>query len=190
MVGCEYLHLSLSGAIRASQRTAISGSCLQALLAISVSVGVWCLQMGWIPRWGNLWMAFPSASAPFFLPALPLDKNNSVLKTLRWVDGPIPQLGAMSIFWRRSHQVLSPRCGIFQLMSFPLGLGSLLHPCHLGLSPGSFPLPCPIFLFIFLALCASLLFLPIPDPTPPFALPSSTQVPPSLCLPGLFCSPF
>jgi hypothetical protein len=30
------------------------GSCLQALLGISSSVWVWCLQMGWIPRWDSL----------------------------------------------------------------------------------------------------------------------------------------
>jgi hypothetical protein len=23
--------------------------------------------MGWIPRWGSLWMAFPSVSAPHFV---------------------------------------------------------------------------------------------------------------------------
>jgi hypothetical protein len=37
-------------------------------LGISNSVRVWCLQMGWIPRWGSLCMAFPSASAPLLSP--------------------------------------------------------------------------------------------------------------------------
>jgi hypothetical protein len=41
---------------------------------------------------------FPSVSAPFFDPVFPLDRNNSGLKTLRLVDGSIPQLGAMSIY--------------------------------------------------------------------------------------------
>lgn len=58
MVGCEYLHLYWSGVGRTSQGTAIPGSCQQVLLGISNSVGVWCLQMGWIPGWGGLWMAF------------------------------------------------------------------------------------------------------------------------------------
>ena len=33
----------------------------------SAIVAVWCLQMGWIPRWGSFWMAFPLIFAPFFL---------------------------------------------------------------------------------------------------------------------------
>jgi hypothetical protein len=50
LVGCEYLHLYWSGAGRASQARAIPGSCQQALLGISNSVLVWCLQKGWILR--------------------------------------------------------------------------------------------------------------------------------------------
>ena len=42
MVGCEHLHLHLSG----SGRQAISGSCQQVLLGICNSVWVWCLYMG------------------------------------------------------------------------------------------------------------------------------------------------
>jgi hypothetical protein len=42
MVGCEHVHLYWSGSGRASQETAIQ----QALLGISNSVWVWCLQMG------------------------------------------------------------------------------------------------------------------------------------------------
>jgi hypothetical protein len=64
MVGCEHPHLFQSGSGRASQETAISGSCQQALLGISNSDWVWCLHRGWIPRWGNLLMAFPSVSIP------------------------------------------------------------------------------------------------------------------------------
>ena len=45
-------------------------------------------------------MAFPLVSiffilVPVFVPAFPLDRNNSGLKFLRWVGGPIPQLGAL-----------------------------------------------------------------------------------------------
>jgi hypothetical protein len=69
MFGCEHLYLYLSGTGRASQGTAISGFCQQALLGIRNSVWVWCLQMGWIPRWGSLWMAFPSDAAPLLVPA-------------------------------------------------------------------------------------------------------------------------
>jgi hypothetical protein len=49
MVGCEHPHLYLFSG-RTSQGTTIPGSCHQALLGISNSVWVWCLQMGWIPR--------------------------------------------------------------------------------------------------------------------------------------------
>jgi hypothetical protein len=30
-------------------------------------VQVWWLYTGWVPRWGSLWMAFPSVSAPHFV---------------------------------------------------------------------------------------------------------------------------
>jgi hypothetical protein len=71
MVGWEHPHLYWSGFGRASQETAITGSCLQVLLGIHSSVWVWCPYIGWIPRWGSLWMAFPSVSAPHFGPVFP-----------------------------------------------------------------------------------------------------------------------
>jgi hypothetical protein len=49
----------LSGSGRVPQETAVSGSCQQALLGICNSVWVWCLHMGWILRWGSLWIVFP-----------------------------------------------------------------------------------------------------------------------------------
>jgi hypothetical protein len=67
MVGCQQPRLYLSGSVRASQETALSGSCQEALVDIHNSVWVWCLYMGWIPRWGSLCMAFPSVSAPHFV---------------------------------------------------------------------------------------------------------------------------
>ena len=93
MVGCEYLHLYWSGASRSSHETAISGSCQQAFLGISNSVGVWCLQMGQISRWSDLRMVFPSASVPFFLSLFQFNSNISGIEFLRWVGGTIPQLG-------------------------------------------------------------------------------------------------
>jgi hypothetical protein len=53
--GGEHPLLYLSGTGRASQKTAISGSCQQALVGIHNSVWVWWMFMGWIPRWGK-WM--------------------------------------------------------------------------------------------------------------------------------------
>ena len=35
------------------------------------SIWVWCLYMGWIPRWDSLWMAFPSVTAPYFVFVFP-----------------------------------------------------------------------------------------------------------------------
>jgi hypothetical protein len=64
MVGCEHLPLYLLGSGRFSQETALSGSYQQALLGICNSAWLWCLYMGWIPRWSSLWMAFPSVSVP------------------------------------------------------------------------------------------------------------------------------
>ena len=86
MVGCKQPHLYWSGSGRASQETAVPGSCQQALLGICNSVWFWYLHVGWIPRWGSLQMAFPSDSAPLFVSVFPLDRNNSLLKIWRYVE--------------------------------------------------------------------------------------------------------
>jgi hypothetical protein len=78
MVGYERLHLYWSSSGRDLQRTAIPSFCQQVLLGMNNNVGVWCLQMGWIPEWGGLCMAFCSVSAAF-----PVDRNNSGFKILR-----------------------------------------------------------------------------------------------------------
>ena len=59
MVGWQHPHKYFSGTGRASQVTAIPGSRQQAVVGIHNSVCVWWLYMGWIPRWGSLYMAFP-----------------------------------------------------------------------------------------------------------------------------------
>ena len=79
MIGCKHLPLYLLGSGRAFQQTAISGSCQQALVGIHSSVWVWWLYTGWIPRWGSLWIAFPSVSAPHFVSIFP---SVSILFTL------------------------------------------------------------------------------------------------------------
>jgi hypothetical protein len=66
MVGREHLPMHFSGTGRTPQETAISGSCQQALFGIHSNVCIWWLYMGRIPRWGSLWMTFPSVSAPHF----------------------------------------------------------------------------------------------------------------------------
>jgi hypothetical protein len=68
---CEHSLLYLPGTVIASQETAISGSCQQNLASICNSVWVWWLFMGWIPRWGRLWIVLPSISAPNFVSVTP-----------------------------------------------------------------------------------------------------------------------
>ena len=43
-----------------------------------------------------------------FVPFFPLSRNISELKTLRWMGSLIPQMGAMSIYWKWSLQILFP----------------------------------------------------------------------------------
>jgi hypothetical protein len=188
MFGCGHPHLYWSGSGRASWGTAISGFCQQVLLGISNSVWVWCQQMGWIPRWGSLWVAFPSVSAPLFVPEFTFDRRNSgILEFLKWVGSP--QLGAVAIHWIWSPQVLSLLCWVFRLMSSLLGSGTLSGPWHLRLSSGSlqFPLPhCYTPPFKFLILCTSPPS-PVSEPAPfPLPLLSSSQIPLSLYLLRLF----
>ena len=71
MVSCKHPPQYLSGSGIASQETAISGFCQQVLLGILNSVLVWCQSMGWILRWGSLWMAFPSDSPSHFVSVFP-----------------------------------------------------------------------------------------------------------------------
>ena len=118
-----------------------------------------------------------------FVPAFPLDRNNSGLKFLRWVGVPISQLGAMPINWIWSLQVLSPLCFVFQLLSSLLGPRNLFFPDireFLVASPSS-PSPTAKHLHsIFRPLYFSP-SLPTPDPAPLFSPPSlSSQVLPFL----------
>jgi hypothetical protein len=71
MVDWKHPPLYFSGTGRASQETAISGSCQQALVGIHNNVWVWWVYMGWIPRWVSLWMVVPSVSAPYFVSVTP-----------------------------------------------------------------------------------------------------------------------
>ena len=53
MVGCEHPPLYLSGSGRASQETAIAGTCQQAFLGIHNSVWIWCLYIRMDPQVGK-----------------------------------------------------------------------------------------------------------------------------------------
>jgi hypothetical protein len=69
----DYEHplLYLQGTGIASQETAISGFFLQNLAGMCNSVCIWWLIMGWIPRWGSLWMVHHLISAPNFVSVTP-----------------------------------------------------------------------------------------------------------------------
>ena len=130
-------------------------------------------------------MAFPSVSAPLFVPIFPLDRSNSGLKFWRWMGGPIPQLGAVPNLWIWSLQVLSPLCWVFQLMSSLLGSGNLLYLWHLGLSS---VYPHSSLLHTSVQFPNLLYFCPVYSHTlscPLFVL-FPFQVPPSLYFPWLF----
>ena len=71
IVGWEHPPLYLSDNGGASQKTAITSSYQQALAGIHKSFWVWWLYMGWIPRWGSLWMVIPSVSAPHLVSVYP-----------------------------------------------------------------------------------------------------------------------
>jgi hypothetical protein len=75
------------------------------LLSVSASwhwqqCQVWCLQTGWISRWGSPQIAFHSGSAPFLSLLFFWTGTFLSKKILRWVGGPIPQHGAMAIYWK------------------------------------------------------------------------------------------
>jgi hypothetical protein len=73
---------------------------------------------------------------------------------------PIPQLGAVPIYWRWSLQVLSPLCWVFPLKPLPLA------PETFKWLP-QIPVPlCYTFLLNVPILCTALLSPPIPVPAP------------------------
>lgn len=65
-------------------------------------------------------MAYSMVSATLFFYKFPLDKNNSGLKFLRWVGGPIPQLRMEPIHWIWSLQVLSLLLGAISTNVIPI----------------------------------------------------------------------
>jgi hypothetical protein len=71
IANCEHPLLCLPGTGIASQETAISGSFQQNLAGVCNGVSIWRLIMGWIPRYGNLWMVHPFVSAPNFVSITP-----------------------------------------------------------------------------------------------------------------------
>jgi hypothetical protein len=64
---CENPFLYLPDTGIAEQERAISGSCQQNLSDICNSIWVWWLILGWISRWGSLWIVHPFVLAPNFV---------------------------------------------------------------------------------------------------------------------------
>jgi hypothetical protein len=78
---CEHTLLYLLGTVISSPETAISGSCQLNLAGICNSFWVWWLFMGWIPRWGSLWMVLPSVSAPNFVSTISMGTLFPILRS-------------------------------------------------------------------------------------------------------------
>jgi hypothetical protein len=79
-------------------------------------------------------MAFPSVSAPLFVPPFPLDRNNSMLIFLRWVGDPMLSLLSPNSRKERQHSILlkAVYSGTFQ------------HACRKKISLLFLSLPPPI----------------------------------------------
>lgn len=132
-------------------------------------------------------MAFPSVSAPLFVPEFPFDRRNSGFTFLRWVGSPIPQHGAVYIHWIWSLQVFSPHLLGISTNVIPVGswetFGSLASGTFKWLPPAphypllhiSVPFPDPLY---FTPLLWNLILLPLPSPfSLPFrSLPLTTEI--------------
>jgi hypothetical protein len=86
---CEHPLLCLLGPGIVSQETTISGSFQQNLASVCNGVSVWRLIIGWIPRYGSLYMVHPFLSAPNFVSVTP---SMGVLF-------PILRMGKVSTLW-------------------------------------------------------------------------------------------
>jgi hypothetical protein len=106
MDDCEHPLLYLPGTGKGPQKTAISGSCQQALVGICHVVLVWWLCIGWIPKWGILWMVVPSVSALNFVSVTP---SMGILSSL---------LRRILSFWANIHLLMSA----YHVCSFVIGL--------------------------------------------------------------------
>jgi hypothetical protein len=65
LVGCKYLHLTLSAACWVFQRAVMLGPFLWVLHSLSNSVRPWDLPLSWISPWACHWTFYSSGSSPF-----------------------------------------------------------------------------------------------------------------------------
>jgi hypothetical protein len=68
---CEHPHLYLPGIGIASYKKTLTGTLQQNLSGICNTVWVCWLIMGWIPRWGSLWIVHHFVLAPNFVSVTP-----------------------------------------------------------------------------------------------------------------------
>jgi hypothetical protein len=138
-------------------------------------------QVGPIPDWPFIQVLF------HFLSSASFGKEHFwVKKTLRWMGGPIPRPGAVSIYWKWSPQIPSPPSLCITAKVNPIGSWgphiSLVSGTHQWLSPVPHS-PTTSFYFIsqpslFLSCLLSILILPPLFPLPPpFALPCLPLLP-------------
>jgi hypothetical protein len=126
---CEHPLLYLPCTGIASQETAISWSFQQNLAGVCHGVCVWWLVMGWIPRWGSLWMIHLFDLAPNFVSVtpskgilFPILRKNEV--STRWSSSFLIFLSFANCildilsFWANIHLSVSA----YQVTSFVIGL--------------------------------------------------------------------
>ena len=128
IVCSKHPHLHYSVTDRSFQEATSPVSSQQVPLGNNKRGKRWCLQTGCIPMRGDdSLMSLPSVSDTPHSPVFPLDTNISGLEILRWVGGPIPQLGAVPIYWRPL-KVLSPLCCMcLSVKVSPVGSWEPLH---------------------------------------------------------------
>jgi hypothetical protein len=91
LVGCKYLHLTLSAACWVFQREVMIGPFLCVFHSLSNSVRPWNLPLSWIPLWACHWTFFPSGSSPFS--SLQFFQTGAIMgQRCYWDGNPIPLL--------------------------------------------------------------------------------------------------
>lgn len=117
-----------------------------------------------------------SVFLPLLLSVFSLDSNNSDLEFFKLMDGPIPPMEPVTIYWIQSQQGLSFLCWVFQVMSSLLDPWNSLLLWHMGLSTGypQFPIPyCYTSSFNFPILCSQ----PPANLSPTLSSPTPDTVP-------------
>ena len=126
--------------------------------------------MGWIRRWGSLWMAFPSVLLHVFVPAFLSDRNNSGLEYLRWMCAPSSNWQPCLSTGGGLHRFYLPSVGYFAQCHASWALGtSCFHEDSLVPTLSYKPITATYFYsFSWSSVLLSCLSLPVPDPGPIF----------------------